>query len=95
MTSTNALRDHGLTWRAVDGEVVLLDLGSSRYFSVNSSGSLLWALLARGATDSELAAELERAYGLEPGQAGSDVNDFLRSLNSYGLLAGSAAQSST
>jgi len=81
------LREEGLSWRALDGEVIALDLGESVYLSANSSGALLWEALARGATRADLEAILLEAYGLDPGRARSDVDAFLADAESLGLLA--------
>ncbi len=92
MAATVALRSSGVTWRLVDGEVVVLDLVSSRYFSVNGPGSRLWELLDRGASPADLEDALQRAYGLEPERARTDVQTFLGKLVAFGLLTPGAAQ---
>ena len=76
-----------MSWRALDGEVIALDLGESVYLSANSSGALLWEALARGVTRADLEAILLEAYGLDPGRARSDVDAFLADAESLGLLA--------
>jgi hypothetical protein len=43
--------------RGLGDETVLLDLGSGRYFSLNSTGQRIWALFAE---ESSLARVLER-----------------------------------
>ena len=42
------LRNTELTWRAIEGEVVALDLGRSNYLAVNRSGAVLWDALVGG-----------------------------------------------
>lgn len=73
-------------WRDVDGEVVALDLATAAYLSVNDTGSLLWPLVARGATQVQLVTELVRHFALDSEQAGADVAAFVTQLRSLALV---------
>lgn len=73
-------------WRVVDGEVVALHLARQEYFTVNSTGSLLWPLLTQGATEQELHTRLVHAFGLSESAARADVAAFLAVLRDRGLL---------
>lgn len=73
-------------WREVEGEIVALNLESSTYLTVNSTGRVLWADLARGATRDELVEALIKAYGIERERAKADVDAFLDMLREQGLL---------
>lgn len=81
------LREDGLSWRALEGEVIALDLSESLYLSANASGALLWQALARGATRAELEATLVDAYAIAPERARADVDAFLADAEERGLLA--------
>jgi hypothetical protein len=85
-TPTISLRSDGMVWRVVDKEVVLLDLRASRYFIVNSSGSLLWKMLAEGSTPARLSGELIHSYSVDRARASEDVDRFVSELDSLGLL---------
>ncbi|MGH3441984.1 MAG: PqqD family protein [Nitriliruptorales bacterium] len=80
------LREDRLSWRALDDEVIALDLGESLYLSANASGALLWQALARGATRTELEAILVEAYEIEPDRARADVGAFLADAEERGLV---------
>lgn len=80
------LRPDGVSWREIEGEIVAVDLESSLYFGVNESGSVLWPLLAEGATRAELVDALEDRFDLESDQARHDVEEFLRALDGHDLL---------
>jgi hypothetical protein len=69
-----------VSFREVGGEVVVLDLRSSSYVTVNDAGAVLWRLLSRGATPDELSTALESGFGLPPEQARQDSAAFLESL---------------
>ncbi len=80
------VRKDRVTWRDVDGEVVALDLEASTYFSANTTGSLLWPLLVRGATRTELTDALTGSYEVAPERAASDVEAYIASLDALGVL---------
>jgi hypothetical protein len=87
LSSDLRLRDHDLTWREIDGEVVAVDVAKSAYLSSNPAGSLLWSMLASGARRDGLANRLVEAFGIDRARAESDVDAFLRALDERGLLA--------
>lgn len=80
-------RRQGVVWRELDGKVVGLDLGSSRYFSLNSTGALLWERMADDVAVSDLVDALVSAHKVAPEQAEADTLAFLTSLEEEGLLA--------
>lgn len=81
------IRQTGVSWREVNGEVIALDLESSSYFTTNRTGSLMWTTLVHGATRGELIELLRSTYGVSPEVAQSDVDDFLDVLDAHRLLA--------
>lgn len=80
-------RRDGVVWRELDGKVVGLDLGTSRYFSLNSTGALLWERMADAVAVSDLVDALVSAHGVTQEQAEADAVAFLTSLEDEGLLA--------
>jgi hypothetical protein len=82
------LREDRLEWRLVEGEIVVLDLSTSRYIAINGSGAKLWPGLLDGATLRELSDVLANEYGLEPTRAERDVQSFVSALAEQGLLDG-------
>jgi hypothetical protein len=81
------LRSADLRWRAIQGEVLALDVRAELYLELNRSGALLWELLARGTTRAELVDRLAREYDLAPERAASDVDRLLAELSARDLLA--------
>lgn len=75
------------SWREVDGEVVVLNLASSEYLSLNGSGSMLWPLLAEGTTVERMADQLVSAFGIQHERAVSDARAFALSVAEQQLLA--------
>ena len=80
------LRQDGVAWKDVDGEVVALDERAAVYLGANPTGALLWRSLAGGATRAELVAELAGAYGIARERATADTEAFLADLGARGLL---------
>ncbi|HET9186994.1 MAG TPA: PqqD family protein [Acidothermaceae bacterium] len=83
------LRNRQVSWRELDGESVVLDLASSKYLTVNSAGTVLLRMLARGdCTRDELAQALVAEFDIELDQANSDVDKFVDDLRGRNLLGG-------
>jgi hypothetical protein len=80
------LREGAVAWRAIDGEIVALEVESSTYIAANRTGGVLWQRLTEGATEQALVAELMSRYDIEAAQAQSDVAAFLAALAERGLL---------
>ena len=74
-------------WRLVDGEIVLIHLESSFYYSLNETGSWLWQKLEQGACSrDELIESLAQRHELEPQVVAADVAALLESLQSEGFV---------
>lgn len=80
------VRQDDLSWRRVDDEVVVLDLRSSRYLSLNGSGALLWEALAEGADEDQLAAALVDEYDIDRARAEQDARAFLDDCLERGII---------
>jgi hypothetical protein len=81
------LREDALAWREIEGELVAVDVDASAYLGANASGTLLWQLLAEGATLPRLAEALVERFGIEPDRAQADAEAFVGQLTARGLLA--------
>ena len=62
---------------AVEGEGVVLHLGTRRYFSVNDSGLTLLEALAAPQSFEDLVAALVQRYDVTATGAGESVHEFL------------------
>ena len=81
-----ALDSERAVWRQVGDEVVILDVPTATYLTLNSSAVTLWDLLAEVATPTELAAKLVATYDLTADKAERDVQHFLGALQERGLI---------
>jgi hypothetical protein len=85
--ATLRLREEGLNWREIDGEVVVLDVERSHYLNLNATGCVLWLLLAEGTTERQLVDKLIEEFDVDEPTAREDVQTFLTSCRDNGLLA--------
>lgn len=79
-------RPDNVIWREVDGQVVGLDLRSSRYFSLNTTGAALWRMLEDERDVDQLVEALVAGHGIDRGRAQADVRAFLDSMQEHGLV---------
>ncbi len=87
--TTFRLRQEGLNWREIDGEIVVLDVERSHYLNLNPTGCVLWLMLAEGATERQLVDKLIAEFDVTEPTARADVEAFVTSCRENGLLADS------
>jgi hypothetical protein len=87
--ATLRLRDEGLNWREIDGEVVVLDVERSHYLNLNPTGCVLWLMLAEGANERQLVNKLIAEFDVTEPTARADVEAFVTSCRENDLLADS------
>lgn len=75
-----------VAWRQFGDEIVMLDLRTSTYIATNDAATVLWGLLEKGTTRSELVAALVEAYGIDGARAGADVDAFVAECRRRDLL---------
>ena len=80
------LRGDAVDWREVEGQVVALDRAGSVYLAINSTGTVLWPAIVRGATRSELVQILLDTFDVEPVTASADVDAFVTNLSERHLV---------
>jgi hypothetical protein len=73
---------------AVDnaGEVIILDPGSNRYFSLDGVGGVVWKLLQAPAQVAELRDAVVERYDVTPDVALGDLRSLLADLIAAGLV---------
>lgn len=72
--------------RDLDGEAVLLDLRSGKYFGLNGTGARVWALLKDGLERPEIAKVLTEEFEVDEDRARADVDAFIAALMDRGLI---------
>ena len=72
----------------IDGERLVLDLAQNVYFSLNTTGQIIWDALLTGADVAACERALARAFeGIPAAQLRADLEDFLNTLSARGLLS--------
>lgn len=79
-----------VAYEVLDGEAVLLDLDSSRYYSLNRSGARAWQVLADGAGADEASAAVVERFDVAADVASADVSELIDRLLAAGLLVASS-----
>lgn len=80
------LRDTDVTWREIDGEMVILDLAASTYLTTNRTGTFLLRQLVVECSHDELVAALTTEFQVDRETASHDVSAFLDLLRQRRLL---------
>jgi hypothetical protein len=78
-------------FRDLDGEAVLLDLASGRYFGLNAVATRVWMELHDGTTVDGVIAAVSEEFDGDPDEIARDVAELLEELASRGLLFADAA----
>ena len=76
-----------VVYAELEDEAVLLNVASGIYYGLDSTGAFIWQLLAEGCGKDELVARLGEEFDADVEQLRRDVDEFLRALESKGLLS--------
>ncbi|MGI8926136.1 MAG: PqqD family protein, partial [Tepidiformaceae bacterium] len=76
---------------SVDGEVLIVNLDSGRYYSASGSGDAIWRLAAAGLPPSAIVRELAASYDANPELVGAAVHGFIGQLIDEALLVEDSA----
>jgi Coenzyme PQQ synthesis protein D (PqqD) len=69
----HAINGEVATAKVIDGEAIVINVVTGRYYSLEGAGALAWTWLAAGATVAEAAAVLASRFGVDEAQARQDV----------------------
>lgn len=70
----------------IEGEVVIINLDSGAYYSLDQAGAGLWAELERGVGVDDLARYLEAHYAADAAEAATAVQALVAALETEGLV---------
>ena len=79
-------RADDLVWREIDNEVIVLDLRSAQYLSLNAAGVVLWEALERERSEQQLAELLVERFEIDAEQARHDTRAFIDACAELQLL---------
>jgi hypothetical protein len=75
-----------VTHETIDGEAVIINLDSGNYYSLVEAGSLIWALVDRGASASEVQEVLQQNYQGDATDIDRGVQELLAQLQQESLI---------
>ena len=71
---------------AVNGETMIVNLDNGNYFSLNTTGGQVWALIEAGASENHILIRISELYGVDQTLAAKKVKPFLEQLILEGLI---------
>lgn len=72
--------------RAVADEMILLDLETGVYFTLNSVGAFIWRAIESGSDGEAVIDAIVNHYEVEPDVATADYDEYVGALVAEGLL---------
>ncbi|HLH72554.1 MAG TPA: PqqD family protein [Chloroflexota bacterium] len=78
--------NESVVYAELEGEAVLLNVETGVYFGLNGIATDIWKLFERGASPEEIVHQLVEEYDVEPAVVQEDLDRFLDSLRSHGLV---------
>jgi hypothetical protein len=70
----------------LDGEAVILQMGTGTYYGLNEVGRSIWDFIQQSHTYDEIMAKMLEEYDVERGQLDRDLSTLLRNLMAAGLV---------
>lgn len=70
----------------LEGETILLDFQTKRYYHLNATASAIWKGLERRLTREAIVRELTGQFDADPGTVGAAFDDLVQDLAARGLL---------
>lgn len=72
--------------KVMDGEAILINLGTGTYYSIASTGGFIWSLIEKKLPLDEVVRRVAANYDIDRAQAELDVFRLCRELHSEGLV---------
>lgn len=86
MSASICVNASHVVYETIDGETILIHLGTGKYFSLDGVGSEVWALLAAGSSRENLLAPAADRYLGDPDDIETGLSSLLADLFREGLL---------
>jgi hypothetical protein len=80
------IRNDSLLATEIDGDVVMMDVGSGRYFHLDNTGSKIWTMMDGPTTVSDICDRLLKAYDGDAGKIQADVLAFFARMEASDLV---------
>ena len=86
MSNLQMPRNHIVSTLFDDGDGVLVDLNTKRYYQLNESAMVVWTGLEKGHAIPEIVSEITSTYEVSPEHAVESVQRILRDFEANNLL---------
>lgn len=84
------VRNQDAVWTELGDQVFVLSVANGRYYEFTGIGSFIWQALDEPKERAELAAQILERYAVSPEQCEADLERFVGSLKTAGLVSESA-----
>ncbi len=84
--STRIYPHPDVAFRQIEEEIVLLNLKTGQYFSLDEVGARIWSHLMETHTLEATIETMLEEYQVEPEQLYEDITEFIAQLQSHGLI---------
>jgi hypothetical protein len=76
-----------VVYRELNGQVVLVHLGTDRIYALNETGARFWELLAAGRDRAAIQTQLLDEFDVEPAELDEQIDSLVDELTRAGLVA--------
>jgi Coenzyme PQQ synthesis protein D (PqqD) len=83
---TYRINDAGVVCESIDDEVVIINLETGAYYSLQDPAADLWSLLESPASEDDIVEAVCDGYGADPSQVRLEVARFLEELHDEDLV---------
>jgi Coenzyme PQQ synthesis protein D (PqqD) len=85
-TTIAGVHDHVVCTEFNNGEGVLVDLNTKRYYQLNETATMVWQAIERGHAVDQIASELESVYDISRDHASASVSRIISEFRTQKLL---------
>jgi hypothetical protein len=78
--------EKNVVWRIINGEMIILNFATGRYYNLNKTGSFVWKLIEKKKTVEEICKEIAGRYGIPKVRASRDVNGIIKDFKVESLI---------
>jgi hypothetical protein len=85
MSNTVYYRKEGLITADMDGETVMMDIETGKYYNLGKTGGSIWVIIEKPHTVDEIVDEMMGIYDVERSVCEEQTKNFLAQLTNAGL----------
>lgn len=75
-----------IAWDEIDGELLIINVETGYYFSLDGVGSLIWRMLADGVDERHMVARVMSEYEVDESTARDDLHELVDALAAEELV---------